>query len=83
MYAMTSTRLDICHAVGLVSRYLSNLGKIHWQAVKHIFRYLHGTINMGLCFGMSDLEIVGFTNADFVGDVDDRKINKWICVLVW
>ena len=34
MYAMTSTRLDICHAVGLVSRYQSNPGKEHWQAVK-------------------------------------------------
>jgi hypothetical protein len=28
---------------------------------------------MGLCFGMSDLEIVGFTYVDFVGDADDRK----------
>jgi hypothetical protein len=27
MYAMISTRLDICHAVGLISRYQSNLGK--------------------------------------------------------
>ena len=36
MYAMTSTRPDICHAVGLVSRYQSNLGMIYWQAVKRI-----------------------------------------------
>ena len=28
---------------------------------------------MGLCFGISDLEIAGYTVADFVGDVDDRK----------
>ena len=28
---------------------------------------------MKLCFGISDLEIVGYTNADFVRDVDDRK----------
>jgi hypothetical protein len=40
MYAMTSTRSDICYAVGLVSRYQSNLGKAHWQAMKWIFRYL-------------------------------------------
>ena len=73
MYAITSTRLDICHAVGLVSRYQSNPGKTHWQAVKRIFRYLQGTKNMGLYFGMSDLEIVGFTNADFAGHADDRK----------
>ena len=29
MYVMTSTRPDICYAVGLVSRYQSNPGKAH------------------------------------------------------
>ena len=37
MYAMLCARLDICFAVGMVSRYQSNLGPIHWQAVKRIF----------------------------------------------
>ena len=73
MYAMTSTRPDICHRVGLVSRYQSNPRKTHWQAVKCIFRYLQGTKNVCLCFGMSDIEIVGFTNANFAREVDDRK----------
>uniref|UniRef100_A0A2N9GNZ7 Reverse transcriptase Ty1/copia-type domain-containing protein n=1 Tax=Fagus sylvatica TaxID=28930 RepID=A0A2N9GNZ7_FAGSY len=73
MYAMTSTRPDICYAVGLVSRYQSNPGKAHWQAVKRIFRYLQMTKNMKLCFGLDELEIKGFTDADFAGDTDDRK----------
>uniref|UniRef100_A0A2N9EP82 Integrase catalytic domain-containing protein n=1 Tax=Fagus sylvatica TaxID=28930 RepID=A0A2N9EP82_FAGSY len=73
MYAMTSTRPDICYAVGLVSRYQSNPGKAHWQAVKQIFRYLQMTKNMKLCFGLDELEIKGFTDADFTGDTDDRK----------
>uniref|UniRef100_A0A2N9F2S2 CCHC-type domain-containing protein n=1 Tax=Fagus sylvatica TaxID=28930 RepID=A0A2N9F2S2_FAGSY len=73
MYAMTSTRPDICYAVGLVSRYQSNPGKAHWQAVKRIFRYLQMTKNMKLCFGLDELEIKGFTDADFARDTDDRK----------
>jgi hypothetical protein len=73
MYAMTSTRLDICHVVRLASRYQSNLGKTHWQAVKRIFRYLQSTKNMGLCFGLGDLEIAGYTNAYFAGDTNDKK----------
>jgi hypothetical protein len=73
MYAMTSTRPDICYAIGLVSRYQSNLGKAHWQAVKRIFRYLQMTKNMKLCFGLDELEIKRFTDADFAGDTDDRK----------
>ena len=28
---------------------------------------------MGLCFGLEDLNIVGYTNTYFAGDVDDRK----------
>ena len=33
MYAMMCTRPDICYAVGLVSRYQSNPGYKHWNAV--------------------------------------------------
>ena len=36
MYAMVCTRPDISHAVGVVSRYMHNPGKDHWQAVKWI-----------------------------------------------
>ena len=34
MNPMVSTRPDIAHTVGTVSRYLSNLGKSHWNVVK-------------------------------------------------
>ena len=34
MYSMVCTRPDIAHAVGVVSRFLSNPGKQHWAAVK-------------------------------------------------
>src|SRR2546425_6812648 len=50
MYAMVCTRSDIAHAVGVVSRFLSNPGKEHWNAVKWILRYLKGTSKMCLCF---------------------------------
>uniref|UniRef100_A0A3Q7FI64 Reverse transcriptase Ty1/copia-type domain-containing protein n=1 Tax=Solanum lycopersicum TaxID=4081 RepID=A0A3Q7FI64_SOLLC len=33
MYAMVCTRPDIAHAVGVVSRYMANPGKEHWEAV--------------------------------------------------
>ena len=34
MYVMVCTRSDIAHAVGVVSRFLSNPGKEHWAVVK-------------------------------------------------
>jgi hypothetical protein len=36
MYAMVCTRPDIAHAMGVVSRYMNNPGKEHWEAVKCI-----------------------------------------------
>ena len=73
MYAMLCTRPDICYAVGLVSRYQSNPGEAHWKAVKRILRYLKGTMDYSLCYQGKDLLLRGYTNADWAGDVDERK----------
>ena len=50
MYLMVCTRPDISHAVSVVSRYMANLGKEHWNVVKWIFRYLIGTRDFGILF---------------------------------
>jgi len=34
MYAIVCTRLDLSHAVTVVSCYMHNPGKDHWEAVK-------------------------------------------------
>ena len=34
MYAMVCTRPDIAHAVGVMIKYMNNLGKEHWEEVK-------------------------------------------------
>ena len=41
--------------------------------MKWILRYLRGTSKTCLCFGTDKPVLVGFTNADMVGDVDSRK----------
>ena len=43
IYEIVCTRPDIAHAVGVLSRFMSNLGKEHWTTVKWVFRYLCGT----------------------------------------
>ena len=55
MYAMICTRPDIAYAVGVVSRYMANPGKKHWEAVKGIMRYLKGTKGMRICFGSKEV----------------------------
>ncbi|MCO5590727.1 hypothetical protein L7F22_044702 [Adiantum nelumboides] len=73
MYAMIITRLDIAFAVGVVSRYMANPSKKHWDTVKHLLRYFKGTTNKCLCFGNSEASIVGYTDADYVGCLDTWK----------
>ena len=55
MYATVCTRSDIAHAVGVVRRYMNNIGKEHWKAIQWILRYLRGTTSYALCFGGSDI----------------------------
>lgn len=73
MYAMVCTRPDISQAVSVVSRFMANPGKAHWEAVKWILRYLKGTINTGLCFGGDTCQISGFVDSDYAGDLDRRR----------
>ena len=73
MYAMVCTRPDIAHAVGMVSRYLSNPGRHHWDAVKWVMRYLRGSSNLRLTLGCKKPMLVGYTDSDLAGSLDDRK----------
>ncbi|KAJ0865779.1 putative RNA-directed DNA polymerase [Helianthus annuus] len=73
MYAMVCTRPDIAHAVGVVSRFLSNPGKKHWEAVKWIFRYLRGSSKLGITFGNGKPMLIGYTDSDLAGNKDNMK----------
>eukprot|EP00253_Pinus_taeda_P028800 PITA_28800 len=82
MYAMVSTRPDIAHAVGVLSKFMSKIRKEHWTAVKRVFRYLHGTSDYGFCYqgrlGLDRvLDIRGFVDADWAGDLDERRSTSW------
>ena len=74
MYAMVCTRPDLAYVVSMVSRFLNQPQKEHWKAVKRIFRYLKGTIDVGLIYGSySDCCLTGYSDADFATDLDERR----------
>ncbi len=79
MYAMVCTRPDIAQVVGVLSRFMANPGRIHWDAVKRVFRYLRGTSNYSICYhgnssGSQHLVCIhGFMDSDWVGDIDRRR----------
>ncbi|MCO5575387.1 hypothetical protein L7F22_029187 [Adiantum nelumboides] len=83
MYAMVATRPDIAHAMGVASRFMSNPGKQHRDAVKSILRYLSGIANRQLCYGGGELSIKGYVDSDYAGCVDSRKSTTgWIYTFV-
>ncbi|KAJ3698926.1 hypothetical protein LUZ61_002631 [Rhynchospora tenuis] len=77
---LTASRPDIMHAVCLCARYQANPKESHHKAVKRILRYVKGTQNLGLWHGkQTELDLVGFTDADFAGDRMDRKSTSETC----
>nr|KYP69047.1 Retrovirus-related Pol polyprotein from transposon TNT 1-94 [Cajanus cajan] len=73
MYAMVCTRPDIAHAVGVVSRFMSNPGRKHWEVVKWLLHYLKATSKIALCFSKNDVILEGYSDADLGGCSDTRK----------
>ena len=81
MYAMVYTRADIAHAVGVLSKFMSKLGKEHWIPVKRVFMYLCGTNDYGLCYqGKSELDRVLDIQCKLSQRSGSEKIYKWVCV---
>ena len=72
LYIAMGTRPDIAQAVGAVSKFCSNPSESHKTAVKRIFRYLTKTINLALKYCRDGETVIGFSDADWGGDRDDR-----------
>ncbi|XP_042005745.1 secreted RxLR effector protein 161-like [Salvia splendens] len=75
MYLMVSTRPDIAYFVSCLSRYMSNLGHVHWEALRWLLRYLKHTSKYGMCFSKCDdgVNLCGFVDSNYANDRDKRK----------
>nr|GEY97052.1 retrovirus-related Pol polyprotein from transposon TNT 1-94 [Tanacetum cinerariifolium] len=71
---LTSSRPDIVQAICFCARYQSRLTEKHLKEVKRIFRYLRGTINMGLWYPKgSSFGLTAFSDVDHAGCIDSPK----------
>jgi hypothetical protein len=77
---LTNTRLDICFVVNTLSQFLVKPRHVHLVATKHVMRYLKGTIDYGLNYdGDHDFTLSGYTDANWAGNVSDRKNTSRCC----
>ena len=84
MYAMVLTRSSIAYVVSVVSRYMAQLEKDRWKAVKWILRYLIGTVNYGLMYGKEKANgdgLRGYVDSDYAGDLGRRSLTGHVFML--
>ena len=77
MYATMGTQPNICFAVQTVSRFNTNPGSVHWEAVKPIFHYLKGTRDLWLTYGGVAKALVGYVDADGSMSEDRKAISGY------
>lgn len=73
---LVNTRPDLAFSVGYVSRFMEEPHGEHLAAVKHIVRYIAGTIDWGLFYPRKTgvkANLLGFSDSDLAEDVDSRK----------
>jgi hypothetical protein len=55
---------------------MGNPGEVHWRGLKHLLRFMKGTMNWSLKFGMeegSDGSLIGFSDSSFGDCVDTGR----------
>jgi hypothetical protein len=62
---LTHSRPNLSYAVGVASRFMQELHKLHCKAAKCILKYVQGTITFGINYAAEyTLDIIRFTDSD-------------------
>lgn len=81
LYLATCTRPDISYAVRELSRFMGNYGEQHWNAAKHLLRYLKATKHYGITYGNVDNPYPifrSFTDSDWAMGEKRRSITGYV-----
>lgn len=80
---LTITRLNISSVVSVVSQFLQDPCKDHWDAVICILRYIKRASGQGLSYeDKGHTDIVGYSDAGWAGSSTDRRSTFRYCVVI-
>jgi hypothetical protein len=71
---LSHTCSDIAYAVSVINQFMHCPSEDHMDAVLRILRYLKSSPGEGLMFSRNGhLNVEGYTNVDWAGNISDRK----------
>jgi hypothetical protein len=77
---LCASRPDIMLSICMCARFQANPKEIHLRAVKRIMRYLVYTPKFGLWYPKGSIfDLIGYSDADYVGCKIDRKSTSGTC----
>ena len=76
---VVNTHLDICYAVNTLSQFMTEPLHAYWVVAKHILIYFLVTITVGLRYTTGDIWLHGYSDADWAGNVIDKKSMSGCC----
>ena len=80
---LTASRLDISYNVGVCARYQANPKESHMIAFKRVIKYVKTIADFGVWFNKDTNDVLaGYSDTDWVGNVDDRKSTLRGCFYV-
>jgi len=76
MYVMVCTAPNLSQVVSMVSIYMHDHDRSHWEAVKWILRYIKGIIDVGLVFEKDSTDkkkSIEYVDSDYARDIDKHQ----------
>jgi hypothetical protein len=73
MYLATCTRPDLAYTMQFLSRPMLNPGREHWNALKHVLRYIKGTLDFGITYNGNNADgtlLIAYADSSF-GDCQE------------
>ena len=73
MYLMNCIRPHITYAVNKLSRYMSNPGTKHWQAIMRVLKHLRFIHDYGMYYTRYPVVLERYNDANWISNVKDSK----------
>lgn len=80
---LTFTRPDISFAVQQICLYMHDPRELHFHVLKHILRYIRGTLDLGLqLHRTATAGLISYSDADWGGCPSTRRSTSGYCVFL-